>query len=81
MRYRVVYDASCQVDFRCVSLNDNLLTGHKILHDITAVILRWQVNKFVFTADSNQMYRQILVVDYQQSTNEPIVDYRLLTVT
>ncbi|XP_048003104.1 uncharacterized protein LOC125239532 [Leguminivora glycinivorella] len=86
---RVVFDASAK-DSRGVSLNDALLPGQKLQNNIFHLLLRFRWHSVVFTADVKQMYRQILVspedAEYQRilwrpSVNEPIRDYRLLTVT
>src|SRR3978361_1140912 len=88
-KVRVVFDASPTAENR-LSLNDALLVGPKLQNDIVSVLLRFCLNKFVFTCDIRQMYRQILVVDshrnYQYirwrfSVDDPIHSYRLNTVT
>lgn len=86
---RVVFDASAK-DAQGTSLNDTLLAGQKLQNNIFHLLLRFRWHVVVFTADVKQMYRQILVTpedaEYQRivwrpSINEPIRDYRLLTVT
>lgn len=86
---RVVFDASAR-DGQGTSLNDTLLPGQKLQHNIFHLLLRFRWHKVVFTADVKQMYRQILVppedAEYQRilwrpSANEPVGDYRLLTVS
>ncbi|XP_063624778.1 uncharacterized protein LOC134796521 [Cydia splendana] len=86
---RVVFDASAK-DKRGISLNDALLPGQKLQNNIFHLLLRFRWHNVVFTADVKQMYRQILVspedAEYQRilwrpSVNEPVRDYRLLTVT
>lgn len=88
-KLRVVFDASNRTTTG-ISLNDNLLTGPKVQHDITSIVIRWRAHKFVLMADVRQMYRQIRVAsgdcDFQrilwrESESEPVRDYRLLTVT
>ena len=70
------------------SLNDHMLVGPKLQKDLATVIMQWRQYRYVFTADIVKMYRQILVdsKDYQRivwqpNPDEPITDYRLLTVT
>lgn len=86
---RVVFDASAR-DGQGTSLNDTLLPGQKLQNNIFHLLLRFRWHKVVFTADVKQMYRQILVTpedaEYQRilwrpSANEPVGDYRLLTVS
>lgn len=86
---RVVFDASAK-DAQGTSLNDTLLAGQKLQNNIFHLLLRFRWHAVVFTADVKQMYRQIRVspedAEYQRilwrpSVNEPIGDYRLLTVT
>lgn len=88
-RLRVVFDASAKGSTG-KSLNDELFVGPKLQKDIFYILLNFRKPKFVFTCDIRQMYRQILVSkphrDYQRilwrsSTNEPIKEYQLNTVT
>ncbi|XP_063230485.1 uncharacterized protein LOC134535345 [Bacillus rossius redtenbacheri] len=88
-KLRVVFNASAKTQ-RDVSLNDLLMTGPKLQTDVREILLRVRVHKVVFTADIKQMYRQIMVdkehQEYQRivwrcSPTDPIVDYRLQTVT
>lgn len=88
-KIRVVFNASCRTSSG-KSLNEILLTGPKLQADISALITRFRVRRFVFTADIRQMYRQITVRDdhrdYQRilwrfSPDEPVSTYRLNTVT
>ena len=65
-----------------------MLVGPKLQKDLATVIMQWRQYRYVFTADIVKMYRQILVdsKDYQRivwqpNLDEPITDYRLLTVT
>lgn len=86
---RVVFDGSAK-DGRGQSLNDTLLSGPKLQKSIFDLLLRFRWHTVVFTGDIKQMYRQFLVppedADYQRilwraAPDEPIRDYRLLTVT
>ncbi|XP_044754989.1 uncharacterized protein LOC123317724 [Coccinella septempunctata] len=88
-KIRVVFNASC-ASANGKSLNDLLLTGPKLQADISTLLLRFRLYRFVFTADIRQMYRQILILpeqrDYQRivwrfSKHEPLQYYRLNTVT
>lgn len=88
-KLRVVFNASAKSAGN-LSLNDHLLPGPKLQSDIVKLLLRFRLHRFVFTSDVRQMFRQILVhpkhTDYQRilwrfSKNDPIEDYRLLTVT
>ncbi|XP_048000251.1 uncharacterized protein LOC125237304 [Leguminivora glycinivorella] len=86
---RAVFDASCR-DSNGISLNDTLLAGPKLQTNIFDVLTRFRWHKIVFTGDIKAMYRQILVpnedAEYQRilwrpSTDGPVKDYRLRTVT
>ncbi|XP_024868679.1 uncharacterized protein LOC112452619, partial [Temnothorax curvispinosus] len=86
---RVVFNASCATS-NGSSLNDHLLVGPKLQPDLSVIILRWRLFKYVYTADMTKMYRQIRVdprdVTYQrilwrERPTDPLREYILLTVT
>ncbi|KAL0822355.1 hypothetical protein ABMA28_004450 [Loxostege sticticalis] len=86
---RVVFDASCKTTSGR-SLNDNLLIGQKLHQDVPEVLLRFRLNKIVFTADIKMMYRYINLrlqdrdfqrILWRNSISDPIEEYRLCTVT
>ncbi|XP_045506863.1 uncharacterized protein LOC123703037 [Colias croceus] len=88
-KVRVVFNASA-TGKNNISLNDDLLVGPLLQEDMRSLIMRWRLRKIAFVADIEKMYRQILIktedADYQRivwrnSIDEPIKDYRLLTVT
>lgn len=88
-RVRVVFDAS-QKTTSGYSLNDCLHIGPRLQDDLYTIALRWRKHKIAMTADVEKMYRQILVAkedaDFQRivwrpNPEQPIKDYRLLTVT
>ncbi|XP_023314645.1 uncharacterized protein LOC106654050 [Trichogramma pretiosum] len=88
-KIRVVFNASQKAANR-VSLNETLLTGPKLQKDVTSVITRWRLFRFVFVTNIVKMFRQILVhpedTDYQRilwrsTKSQPVQDYRALTVT
>ncbi|XP_075163779.1 uncharacterized protein LOC142236428 [Haematobia irritans] len=88
-KVRVVFNASSKTS-NGKSLNDALLTGPTIQGDLVILILQWRFYKFVFNADIQKMYRQILLepshtrfqrILYRSNVNEPIRDYELKTVT
>ncbi|KYN34998.1 hypothetical protein ALC56_10673 [Trachymyrmex septentrionalis] len=67
-----------------------MLVGPKLQEDLATVIMQWRQYRYVFTADIDKMYRQILVnsrdTDYQRIVWQPnpdelITDYRFFTVT
>ncbi|UYV67050.1 hypothetical protein LAZ67_4003762, partial [Cordylochernes scorpioides] len=88
-KMRVVFDPSAKSENN-VSLNQFLHKGPKIQQDVFFILLRFRTYPVAITADIEEMYRQIRIhpedADYQRilwrpSPEEPVVDYRLLTVT
>ncbi|XP_011330107.1 uncharacterized protein LOC105275148 [Ooceraea biroi] len=59
-KLRVVFNGSARTSSG-LSLNDCLHVGPKLHQDIDAVLLRWRVHAFVFAADIEKMFRQILL--------------------
>ncbi|XP_036340730.1 uncharacterized protein LOC118750102, partial [Rhagoletis pomonella] len=64
-KVRVVFNASCPTD-NGASLNDVLHPGSILQADLTILILRWRLFKYVFNSDIEKMYRQILVNNKQR---------------
>ncbi|CAB0004530.1 unnamed protein product [Nesidiocoris tenuis] len=88
-KIRVVFNAS-QKSSTGLSLNDILLPGPSLQLNIADVVTRFRSDRFVFTADVRQMFRQIehiksdrdmLRIIWRNSSDDPIQDYRLKTVT
>ncbi|XP_075163077.1 uncharacterized protein LOC142235702 [Haematobia irritans] len=88
-KVRVVFNASKRTDSG-VSLNDVLHIGPALQSDLTTIVLRWRLYKYVYCGDIEKMYRQILIhkddVNFQRilfrpSPGFPIRDYALSTVT
>lgn len=88
-KLRVVFDAS-RKSKSGFSLNDNLCVGPTIQDDLFNIFVRWRKYKYVFTADIEKMYRQIMVhqehQDYQrilwrEDPHKPVRDYCLTTAT
>lgn len=86
---RVVFDASHKSS-NGNSLNDLLLIGPKIQDDLSTILLRWRTYPVAFTGDVEKMYRQILIhpedqhlqhILWRESSDEPVTDYALQTVT
>lgn len=57
---RVVFDASSRTS-NGNSLNDKLKTGPNLQTELFAILLKFRAYQFVFTADIEAMYRQILI--------------------
>ncbi|XP_043271176.1 uncharacterized protein [Venturia canescens] len=88
-RVRVVFNASSITSIG-TSLNDHLHIGPKLQSEIGGVLSRWRRHRFVYIADIEKMFRQILVhredsdyqrIVFQPESDSPIQKYRLLTVT
>ncbi|XP_055920727.1 uncharacterized protein LOC129952226 [Eupeodes corollae] len=88
-KLRVVFDASAKTSTG-LSLNDILHTGPTVQSELFSILLRFRMHKYVFTADIEKMYRQILVheedqnyqlIVWRQQPSEGIKYYKLKTVS
>lgn len=88
-KIRVVFDASSRSSSG-YSLNDVLMTGKGLQPLISDVLTLFRRYEFVFCADIQQMFRQILVhsddcayqcILWRENQSDPILTYSLLTVT
>lgn len=88
-KVRVVFNASRKTKSG-YSLNDVLYTGPTLQSDLISIILNWRKYRFVFSGDIQKMYRQILVdpsdrpfqkILFQKSSQDPVQDFQLKTVT
>ena len=88
-KLRVVFDGSCKSP-NSHSLNYILGIGQILQPDIFTILIRFRLKEFAFTADIQQMYRQILVdpedqdlqrIVWRNSSNSDIKEYKLCTVT
>ena len=88
-KLRVVFDASTKTS-NGQSLNDILFRGPTVQSELVSILLRFRIHRFVFTADIEKMYRQILVHDddtmqqlivWRNDTSTKFEYYRLKTVT
>jgi hypothetical protein len=88
-KLRVVFDASAKTS-NGKSLNNILCRGPTIQQDLFSILTRFRTFEVAFTGDIVKMYRQIKVdpehCEYQrilwrENPEDPILTYRLLTVT
>lgn len=88
-RLRVVFDGPCK-STTGISLNDALMVGPNVQHDLVSILMRFRTFAYVFTADIVKMYRQVLVHESQVSLQhilwhdnpqDFLNTYELLTVT
>ncbi|KMQ84743.1 hypothetical protein RF55_17211 [Lasius niger] len=86
-KIRVVFNGSSRAATGS-SLNDALLTGPNLLPALADVVMRWRRHRYVFVADVEKMYRQILVHPEDRSLQRitwraegQVRDYNLTTVT
>lgn len=88
-KLRVVFDASAKTD-KNISLNETQLVGPKLQEDLMSILIRWRKYKVAYTADIEQMYRQIKVhpddqqyqkILWRKTPGEVIKSYQLTTVT
>ncbi|XP_043650079.1 uncharacterized protein LOC122618022 [Drosophila teissieri] len=86
---RVVFDGSGN-DSSGVSLNDRLHIGPPIQRDLLGVCLRFRQHQYVLCADVEKMFRGIKIfkphtnfqrIVWRKTENEPLLHFRLLTVT
>ncbi|XP_063635083.1 uncharacterized protein LOC134805797 [Cydia splendana] len=64
-KYRVVYNASSKTSTG-YSLNDLMYRGPNLQKDLQTLLLKWRQYEFVFCADLEKMFRQILVHEDDQ---------------
>lgn len=85
----VVFNASSFTS-NGTSLNDHILTGPKFQSELPSVILRWRTFRFVYCADIEKIYHQILVDEHDlnlqrilwsETQHDKPHEYQLLTVT
>lgn len=88
-KLRVVFNASSHTS-NGRSLNDNLLPGPVLQQDLSGIIMRWRLHRFVLSADVEKMFRQIRVTHdhtalqlilWRKEEKSPIQPFRLQTVT
>jgi len=88
-RTRVVFDGGAKTS-KGLSLNDILQVGATVQQDLYSIVLRFRTHQVCFTADIAKMYRQIVVhpqdrdlqrILWRYSSEEPVQEYRLTTVT
>ncbi|XP_073814312.1 uncharacterized protein [Musca autumnalis] len=88
-KIRVVFNASCPTSSG-LSLNDILHTGPALQNDIIILLLRWRLFRYVFSADIEKMYRQIVVnpadtcyqrILFRSNPSAEVEDFELKTVT
>ncbi|XP_058810030.1 uncharacterized protein LOC131675174 [Phymastichus coffea] len=88
-KLRVVFNASRDTS-TSLSLNDSLHSGPKLQGHIATIIARWRRHRYVFCADVQKMFRQILMderdVHLQRIVWSPLCDlpsrhFALRTVT
>ncbi|XP_075156709.1 uncharacterized protein LOC142229987 [Haematobia irritans] len=88
-KLRVVFNASSPTS-NGGSLNNVLYTGPVLQANLIVLILRWRLFRFVFNADIEKMYRQILIhpdqashqrIVFRLAPDDVIRDFELNTVT
>lgn len=88
-KLRVVFDASAKTTSG-TSLNEIMLNGPTLQQELISIIMRWRKHEFVFKADIEKMFRQILInkmdqtyqrLLWRESPKERIQTFKLQTVT
>jgi len=86
---RVVFDGGAKTS-NGLSLNDIQQVGPTVQQDLYSTVLRFRTHQVCYTADIAKMYRQIVVhpedrnlqrILWRYSSEEPIQEYKLTTVT
>jgi len=86
---RVVFDGGAKTS-NGMSLNDILQVGPNVQQDLYSIVLRFRTHQVCYTADIAKMYRQVVVhpedrdlqrILWRYSSEEPIQEYKLTTVT
>ncbi|XP_029168783.1 uncharacterized protein LOC114938832 [Nylanderia fulva] len=88
-KLRVVFNGSSSLP-NGDSLNQFLLTGPNLLPALADILLRWRRHRYVFAADIEKMYRQILVhpddrslqrILWRDDSKNDVQEFWLCTVT
>ncbi|GFV97789.1 putative bel-85 aa-i [Trichonephila clavipes] len=88
-KLRVVFDGTCKPS-NGNSLNSILGIGKMLQPDLFTILVKFRLNEIAFSADIQQMYRQILIdqedqnfqrIVWRESKDSPIREYKLRTVT
>ncbi|GFW03537.1 DUF1758 domain-containing protein [Trichonephila clavipes] len=88
-KLRVVFDGTCKPS-NGNSLNSILGIGKMLQPDLFTILVKFRLNEIAFSADIQQMYRQILIdqedqnfqrIVWRESNDSPIREYKLCTVT
>ncbi|XP_011706167.1 PREDICTED: uncharacterized protein LOC105461365 [Wasmannia auropunctata] len=88
-KLRVVFNGSLTTP-EGHSLNNHLMIGQNLLPPLADVLLRWRWHRYVFVADIEKMYRQILVhpadrdlqrILWRDAREKAALEYQLNTVT
>jgi hypothetical protein len=88
-KFRAVFDESAKTPSG-FSLNDTMMVGPTIQDNLTEIAMRFRCHPIAFTADKAKMDRQIRVsktdadlqrIFWRNNPDEPLKEYRLLTVT
>jgi hypothetical protein len=86
---RVVIDGGAKTS-NGLSPNDILKVGPTVQQNLYSIVLQFRTHKVCFTDDITKMYRQVVVhpedrdlqrILWRYSSEEPIQEYRLTTVT
>ncbi|GFW71382.1 DUF1758 domain-containing protein [Trichonephila clavipes] len=87
-KLRVVFDGTCKPS-NGNSLNSILGIGKMLQPDLFTILVKFRLNEIAFSADIQQIYRQILVdqedqnfqcIAWRESKDSPIREYKLCTV-
>ncbi|XP_058808559.1 uncharacterized protein LOC131674079 [Phymastichus coffea] len=88
-KLRIVFNAS-RATSSGISLNDALHAGPKLQGHISTILTRWRRHRYVFCADVQKMFRQVLIDDrdihlqrivWSPTAGLPLQHYALRTVT
>lgn len=92
-KYRMVFDASSKTNKNVPSLNEAINKGPKLYNDLTGILLRARLKKYLITSDVEKAFLQISIhpddrdvlrflwYEIPEKPDSPLIEYRFCRVT